>query len=313
MATIVAAGALSHSPLINIPRAPADDAERIKRYLAITRRLADHLRAARPDVYVILAQDHFRTLFYDNMPAFCVGTGRVDGWGDWKTSKGPFNNDTSLARHLHRDLISQAFDPACSYDLRVDHGIAQALQLLELSDDVPMVPILINTAAPPLPTPKRCYAFGQALARSIAAYPGDTRIALVGSGGISHAPPSWNVESTDPAISDRIDRLIHGRASVIANEQARQDGLVEAVLAGKFSTSIREDWDRAFLATLARGDAVRLADSMDECSIERDGGYGGQEIRTWLAVAGALDGRPMATLGYEPIPYLITGMGVAAA
>jgi 2,3-dihydroxyphenylpropionate 1,2-dioxygenase len=313
MARIVAACALSHSPLMNIPRAPADDAERIERYRAITARLADRLREAAPEVYLIIAQDHFRSLFYDNMPAFCIGTGRVDGWGDWATSKGPFNNDLKLARHLHRSLLAADFEPACSYDLRIDHGIAQPLQLLDLPDSVPMVPILINTGAPPLPTPRRCYAFGQALTRAIERYAGDTRVAVIGSGGISHAPPSWNVESTDPALTDRIERLIHGRAAVNANEQARQDGLVEAVLAGKFADSIREDWDRAFLAALARGGAAQMAESLDEASIERDGGYGGQEIRTWLAAAGTVDGRAMTTLGYEPIPYLITGMGAVIA
>lgn len=56
-----------------------------------------------------------------------------------------------------------------------------------------------------------------------------------------------------------------------------------------------------------------LAANLSEESIGRDGGNGGQEIRTWLAAAAAAGNRPMEILGYEPILFFITGMGVAAS
>ena len=52
---------------------------------------------------------------------------------------------------------------------------------------VPMVPVMINTYFPPnQPSPKRCYAFGEALRRAIEAWPGDERVCVVASGGLSH-------------------------------------------------------------------------------------------------------------------------------
>ncbi|MBM3561498.1 MAG: 2,3-dihydroxyphenylpropionate 1,2-dioxygenase, partial [Alphaproteobacteria bacterium] len=152
MAAIVAAGALSHSPLMNKP-APAADAPAIARYRDIARELGRRIATAAPDVLVVIGQDHFRTLFYDMMPPFVIGTGTIRGWGDWATPRGPFAPHLPLARHLHRALLGADFDVACSYDLEVDHGITQPLQLLGLREDLPLVPVLINTAAPPLPTP----------------------------------------------------------------------------------------------------------------------------------------------------------------
>jgi len=52
---------------------------------------------------------------------------------------------------------------------------------------VPMVPVMVNTYFPPnQPTPKRCYAFGQAVRKAIESWPGDARVALLASGGLSH-------------------------------------------------------------------------------------------------------------------------------
>ena len=93
---------------------------------------------------------------------------------------------------------------------------------------------VINTSAPPLPTPFRCFEFGKSVAQAIAAYDKHLRVGIIGSGGISHAPPSGSVESEAPADAPMVQRLIHGRAQVEANEEARQQGLISGVLAGKF-------------------------------------------------------------------------------
>ncbi len=310
MAQIVAAGALAHSPLINKPP-PDKDAPQIAAYRGYAAELGRRIIAARPDVVLIFGQDHFRTLFYDMMPAFLVGTGRIDAWGDWDTPTGPFTTTAGLARHIHRSLLADGFDPACSYDLKVDHGITQPLQLCDLPKTLPLVPVLINTAAPPMPAPERCYAFGVAVGRAIASYSDALRVAVIGSGGLSHAPPNWDVESDDPADRETVERLIHGRAQVVTNAAAREANLVDNYQ--KFVHAISPDWDRAMLDRFAQGDAEALAAELDSDAIEAGGGYGGQEIRTWLAMAGAAGNPAMEVLGYEPIEFLVTGMAAVAA
>ena len=52
---------------------------------------------------------------------------------------------------------------------------------------VPMAPIIINTLYPPnQPTPRRCYELGEAVKSAIEEFPQDMRVAVVGSGGLSH-------------------------------------------------------------------------------------------------------------------------------
>jgi 2,3-dihydroxyphenylpropionate 1,2-dioxygenase len=272
--------------------------------------LGRQLLAARPDVLVVFGPDHFRTLFYDNMPAWCIGVGRVDGWGDWETPTGPFATAPGFARHLVRHLLDHDFDPAYSYALQVDHGISEVPQLCELPD-LPLVPVLLNTSAPPMPTPARCYAFGQAVGQAIAACEEPLRIAVVGSGGLSHSPPMVSVESEDPAHADQVQRLIHGRGQVLADARAREERLIRTV--AQYAPLIRPDWDRAFLARICRGEAAALARELDWGTLEAEAGNGGQEVRTWLAMAGTVGSPPMELLGYEPIPFLITGMGAVVA
>lgn len=290
--------------------APDEQVQAIGRFQIAVAELARRVHACSPDVVIMMAPDHFRGQFYENMPAFCIGVGEVDGWGDWETPNGPFKVQLPLARHILRALLDDNFDPSHSYRMRVDHGLTQPLQLLGLLD-TPIVPIIINSAAPPLPTPRRVHEFGCAVGRAVNAFGEELRVAVIGSGGLSHAPPSLSVEDSDPANAFRVERLISGRAFVTADEPAREANLIATV--EKYAGRINPTWDRALLSGFASGAGATIASALNETAIERDGGNGGQEIRTWLAAAAAAGDPPMDILAYEEIPFFITGMGVIAA
>lgn len=52
---------------------------------------------------------------------------------------------------------------------------------------IPTVPIMVNTYYPPnQPTPKRCFDLGRAVRAAIETWPNDARVAVIGSGGLSH-------------------------------------------------------------------------------------------------------------------------------
>jgi hypothetical protein len=52
---------------------------------------------------------------------------------------------------------------------------------------IPILPVALNAYNPPnQPTPRRCFMFGRALRRAIESFPGDLRVAIVASGGLSH-------------------------------------------------------------------------------------------------------------------------------
>ena len=102
----------------------------------------------------------------------------------------------SLARHLIEQSVENGFDtaasetlPAGSYDNHsIPHGHGFIYQRFMGEDStVPFVPVFINTFYEPNPpTARRCFEFGQALGRAIESYPGDMRIGVVASGGLSH-------------------------------------------------------------------------------------------------------------------------------
>src|SRR5262249_60610346 len=52
---------------------------------------------------------------------------------------------------------------------------------------VPPLRIMVNTYYPPnQPTPKRCYALGQAIRRGIESWDKPARVVIMASGGLSH-------------------------------------------------------------------------------------------------------------------------------
>jgi protocatechuate 4,5-dioxygenase beta chain len=48
------------------------------------------------------------------------------------------------------------------------------------------IPVVVNTVQHPLPSPSRCYRFGQSIGRALEAYDDDLKVVIVGTGGLSH-------------------------------------------------------------------------------------------------------------------------------
>jgi len=308
MAEIVIGTALSHSPVMNF-EAPPEAKAQVDAYRRAAQQIAGEIRAARPDVLVVIAQDHFRTSFYNNMPAFLMGVGEVSRWGDWRGTSGPLNTDVEFSRAVARGLFERNFEPAVSYDMMVDHGTSQVLELFGMTD-LPVLPIQVNAAAPPQPTPARCYAFGEALRGAIQALPGGQRVAVIGSGGLSHAPLKVAIDTETNPVSREF--FIHGRVAPGGpSEEDRIKGIMARL--DQLAEAINPEWDRKLLQRMEAGQARELAAELNTDNIEAAGGRGGQEFRSWLAMLGAVQARSVHTVFYEPVRYLVTGMGAIVA
>ena len=308
MAEVVAIGAMSHSPLLNGASGDVDNVPAgVNDFRLAAEALGERIKAAQPDVLLLIGPDHFRSLFYANMPAFCLGVGRVTGWGDWETRSGELPSDPSFARALHRALLAADFDVSSSYDLPIDHGLTQPLDLCSLPADLRITPLIVNANAPPRPSLRRCFALGVALRAAIEAMPEPLRVAAIASGGLSHTPPAGDVER---GSAETVARLIHGAVQVSADEPAREQQIRSSVpmLAG----GINADWDRRLLARLEAGDATAVAAELTDEAIDAEGGNGAHEVRAWFVAAGLAATSPFKTLSYAPIPELITGMSVGA-
>lgn len=150
------------------------------------------LDTIRPDIAVVIYNDHGLNFFLDNIPTFAVGAASEyhnedEGWG-LKTLP-PFPGDPEFSWYLIESLVNDEFDIAMCQEMLVDHGFTVPMSLL-WPDQHPLpvrtVPVEVNTVQHPLPTPARCYKLGQAIGRAIEAYPGEESVVVIGTGGLSH-------------------------------------------------------------------------------------------------------------------------------
>jgi 2,3-dihydroxyphenylpropionate 1,2-dioxygenase len=194
----------------------------------------------------------------------------------------------SMARGLCEHLLTEGFDIAVCRNIGLDHAFAQPIRdLLGGLDAKPVIPVAVNCATAPLPTGRRVADFGAAVARFLDAV--DQRVLLIGTGGLSHSPPSLEVDACE--LSD------DERARIIAA------GMADA------RNKIRPEWDAEVLRAMSTWDAAALTRLVDSAHVQA--GAGANEIRTWVAAGTAGGGRPVTPLVYEPVPEWITGMAVA--
>ncbi|WP_021591642.1 hypothetical protein [Actinomadura welshii] len=306
MSEIVLGVGASHSTLMNTDWDKVDHLDGAHRFRAGLERARDRLRAAAPDTVVVIGSNHFRGFFLDLMPAFTVGVGEVLGAGEAGTPGGPLPADTGLARHLVTSLVDDGFDPAFSLRLTVDHGITHGLQHLVPDLDVPVVPIVINMFAPPLPSPRRCHGLGAAIGRAVAADGAGKRVAVIASGGLSHRLP-WPKWFETLSDDDRflVEAWLNGRGSW-GDYEVRRRQIIRAAEA-----DINPSFDEALLKLVEEGDLGPVLDRT-AAGIEAEAGNGAQEIRSWIAMLAALGpGARGEALAYAAIPEWLTGMGVA--
>ncbi|MFO1336864.1 MAG: class III extradiol dioxygenase family protein [Burkholderiaceae bacterium] len=174
---------------------------------------------ARPDVVVVVYNDHGLNFFLDKMPTFAVGAAAEyrnadEGWGIPQLPA--FTGEQDLSWHLIESLAGEDFDLTTCQEMVVDHAFTLPMALLWPSPEeakgrsraselpsgggparsdgpggsgywpVKVVPVCINTVQFPLPSAKRCYALGEAIGRAVRSWPSDQRVLVLGTGGLSH-------------------------------------------------------------------------------------------------------------------------------
>ena len=200
---LVYAGVCSHAPGITGRTDQADPVVRDAFYAAFDEMRAD-IEAAEVDAIIVIAAEHFANFFMDNMPTFAMGMADFyDGpiedaaWLGIEKFRAPGNRD--LSERIIKEVM-QSVDVSYAEEWKFDHGIAVPLHFLTPNFDVPVIPANINCQGPPLTPLPRAWAFGEALRR--AADSVTERIAIVGTGGISH----WPATPDSGKINEEWDR-----------------------------------------------------------------------------------------------------------
>jgi 2,3-dihydroxyphenylpropionate 1,2-dioxygenase len=304
MSEIIGLVALSHSPFATL-LPPTDTSEPGGTFLADVDRVRATVTALAPDAVVVIGPDHFHGNFYDVMPSFVLGVDEAIGFGDFASRSGPLDVAGDLAWSVRDGLDDAGFDVSLSYSLVVDHGVVQSYDMLFGDSGVPLVPLVVNTAAPPLPSMTRCIALGSALGTALRASTFPGRVLVVASGGLSHWLPSN--DPRDPSVTgERRAGVIHGRKDARGFAAAREPAV--RAMAGDPTARVNADWDRWFLKQVGTTDLDAVT-ALGDAGLERRAGSGGHEIRTWLIGAAAVRA-PLVWTSYEPVPEWITGMGI---
>jgi 2,3-dihydroxyphenylpropionate 1,2-dioxygenase len=306
MAEVVMGVGASHTTLMNTQWEKVEHLEPAHRFRDALGAAATALAEARPEAVVIVGSNHFRGFWLDLMPAFSIGVGEIVSSGEHGTPQGQLASDAALGQHICNSLVAQDFDVAFSTRITVDHGISHAYQWLLMKAQVPIVPIVINCFAPPLPSLSRTRAFGTALRAALLSSPGAQRIAVIGTGGLSHALPfpDWRRPRTDDDAY-LVGSWRDGRGRWQDYEPRRRQIILSA------RPVLNEAFDKAFLESVAQGRVSELPERMNDASLSHAAGNGAAEIRAWQVMAAALNHQPGHVLAYSPMPEWLTGMAVA--
>lgn len=173
------------------------------------------VREQRPDVAVVVFNDHFNAMFLDRVPTFAVGCAPSyrpvdEGWGPRAIPA--FEGESRFGWHLADTLVASKFDPEIIQEIEVDHGLQVPMELFwgRPADAWPVkvVPIFVNVLQYPIPLPERLYELGHALGRAIESYDSDERFVVLGTGGLSHQLQGARAGFLNPEADHRFLRDI---------------------------------------------------------------------------------------------------------
>lgn len=305
MAEIIGYVAMSHSPFWD---KSLDTEGPGSEFTDAVSAVYEKVRKEEIDLVLIFGPDHLRNFFYDLMPAFCMGAGEIDSFGDYGSHEGAVLGAGEIGGQLIEKVRAQGFDPAFSLRMGIDHGIVQPYEVLFPELNIPVVPIMVDCGAAPRPTFQRCHDFGTAVGKAVRELDQDLRVLVIASGGLSHwvKAASPYAEDTEPEMREF---LIDGRSTVHEYNAAREAGLAQRIKEGA-EGQINPEWDRWFLDQIESGNTEALL-NIDSEELEATAGNGAHEVRAWVAGLAAWGG-PIQQISYEPVPTWSTGMGLIA-
>lgn len=227
--------------------------------------------AQKPDVVILVYNDHASAFDMNFIPTFAIGCGERyasadEGWGPRPVPDVIGHPD--LAWHIAQSCILEEFDMTVVNQMDVDHGLTVPLSLMFGQPEAwpcKVVPLAVNVVTYPPPTGNRCYALGEAIARAVESYPEDLNVQIWGTGGMSH------------------------------QLQGPRAGLINA------------DWDQKFLDDLT-ADPQRLR-HIPHIEYLRETGSEGIEMVMWLIMRGALGSKVRELHRHYHVPASNTAVG----
>jgi protocatechuate 4,5-dioxygenase beta chain len=229
------------------------------------------IAAERPDVVILVYNDHASAFSLELIPTFAIGCAdrfapADEGWGPRPVPV--VHGHPELAWHLAEQLILDEFDLTIVNQMDVDHGLTVPLSLMFGQPDAwpcKVIPLAVNVVQYPPPTGHRCYRLGQAIRRAVESFPPDLKVVVFGTGGMSH------------------------------QLQGPRAGLINAA------------FDNAFMDSMIEDPETQAA--MPHIDYVREAGSEGIELVMWLIMRGALDRQVRVAHRFYHVPASNTAVG----
>jgi gallate dioxygenase len=235
MATIVGGIATSHTPTI----AFAKDANKMddpvwKPIFEGYDPVQEWFREKQPDVLVYIYNDHM-TAFFEHYSHFALGVGEEFGPAD--EGGGPraipaIKGDPDFAAHVARVMVANEFALSYFQGKNLDHGAFSPLSVMVDHDDkgwaCKLLPVVCGVLTVPLPSARRFWKFGKSLRQAIQSYPKDIKVAIAGTGGLSHQVHGegcgFNNTEWDMEFMDRLEKDPESLLDLTVTELAKRGG-----------------------------------------------------------------------------------------
>ena len=240
MARIVAGIGTSHVPSIGVAYDQGRTQEAAWKplfdgYEPVKAWLRDEMR---PDIAIVVYNDHGSSFFFDKYPTFALGASDLypvgdEGWG--RRPLPDFPGDAAFSWHLAEQLVYGEFDMTLCQELAVEHGFMVPMHLCFDHDGgwpVKTVPLAVNVIQHPLPTAARCWKLGQAIRRAVESFPGEARVVMLGTGGMSHQLNGARFGHLNPGWdNDWLDRIEAdpGSLAALTHQDIMEEAGAEAV------------------------------------------------------------------------------------
>ncbi|MEM2095790.1 MAG: hypothetical protein QXS50_02415 [Candidatus Caldarchaeum sp.] len=210
MAEVVCGLAMTHNPRIFYTTSPPPENVR-KRVFEVFAELR-RIRVESGVEMLLVVGNHHLTTFLETVPPFTIGVSEfAQGPTSFEMEAGipgyRCRVDVEASEHLLNTCVSEGFDVARASSYVLDHAFTIPLWFVSPEMNTPIVPVITNVHLPPVPSPKRFYILGRALAVGVNSYDGVNRVGVVASFNLSLNVGNWRMGR----YSAEFDEYVVGR------------------------------------------------------------------------------------------------------
>lgn len=301
MATIVGGIATSHTPTIGFALDTGKQKDPVwapifEGYKPVQQWLAEK----RPDVLFYIYNDHVTSFFFDHYSHFALGVGERywpadEGGGPRKLP--PIEGHPALARHIAAGLVADEFDLSYFQAKGLDHGFFSPMSLLwphEHGWPGAIVPLAVGVLEFPIPSARRCFKLGRSLRKAIQSYPEDLKVAVVGTGGLSHQVhgerAGFNNTPWDMEFLELLEKDPEKLTELTIADYAERGGVEGAevimwlIMRGALSRKVHKLHQTYYLPSMTPIATVIYEDASSEPPDESLAGYRARIGREWAGI-----------------------------